>query len=69
MRAGVNSRLADYSVEITNEPAAWVDEWTPKRGRWGGRWGRGGGRGCGGQRAEAHAEVKERDRWAVADAN
>jgi hypothetical protein len=70
-RAGVNSRLADYAVDITHEPAAWVDEWTPKRGRWGGRWGRGGGRTGGGgghgggQRPEAHAENKDRDRWAA----
>ena len=63
-RAGVNSRLADFSVDIGREPQAWVDEWTPKRGRWGGRWGRGrGGRG-GGWRADAHEEVKERDRCA-----
>jgi hypothetical protein len=63
-RAGVNSRLADYSVEITHEAAAWADEWTPKRGRWGGRWGRGrggGGRG-GGWRPDVHAENKDRDR-------
>jgi len=61
-RAGVNSRLADYSVELTHEPAQWADEWTPKRGRWGGRWGRGrGGRGSS-WRADVHAEDKERDR-------
>jgi hypothetical protein len=63
-RAGVNSRLADFAIDIGHEPQSWVDEWTPKRGRWGGRWGRGGGRGGrgGGWRPEAHAENKERDR-------
>lgn len=63
-RAGINSRLADFSVDIGRETQGWVDEWRPKRGRWGGgRWGGGrGGRG-GGWRADAHEENKERDRW------